>query len=243
MSLPGMVFDISANTQRINKAANEKVVSYSNTMATQSAEMNKMQEQIDQSEETVASAQQQIEDAQNQTTSYENLIKAYAAFQSGNYTSAANVLQNVQADLLSVDAKEIYDSIYKNIQTTMKNNLKTQGEQAFYAKDYETAITDLSQAMEMDDSDYEVLNLLAHSYRLNEQYEQAVEIFQKIVDRLGTKRATTAQKYIDNGGKGFDTVGQKSSSGTTSTQTQSQTTASQDTAQSGDTTGTQDTGN
>ena len=81
-------------------------LSDSNTMATQSAEMNKMQEQIDQSEETVASAQQQIEDAQNQTTSYENLIKAYAAFQSGNYTSAANVLQNVQADLLSVDAKE-----------------------------------------------------------------------------------------------------------------------------------------
>ena len=97
--------------------------------------------------------------------------------------------------------------------------------------------------MEMDDSDYEVLNLLAHSFRLNEQYDQAVEIFQKIVDRFpGTKRATTAQKYIDNGGKGFDTVGQKSSSGTTSTQTQSQTTASQDTAQSGDTTGTQDTG-
>ena len=32
-------------------------------MATQSAEMNKLQEQIDQSEETVASAQQQIEDA------------------------------------------------------------------------------------------------------------------------------------------------------------------------------------
>ena len=164
-------------------------------MATQSAEMNKLQEQIDQSEETVASAQQQIEDAQNQTSSYENLIKAYAAFQSGNYTSAANVLQNVQADLLSVDAKEIYDSIYKSIQSTMKNNLKSQGEQAFYAKDYETAITDLNQALEMDDSDYEVLNLLAHSYRLDEQYDKAVEIFQKIVDQFpGTKRASTAQK-------------------------------------------------
>ena len=96
-------------------------------MATQSAEMNKLQEQIDQSEETVASAQQQIEDAQNQTSSYENLIKAYAAFQSGNYTSAANVLQNVQADLLSVDAKEIYDSIYKSIQSTMKNRSEKSG--------------------------------------------------------------------------------------------------------------------
>ena len=241
---------VPANTQRINKAANEKVVSYSNTMATQSAEMNKLQEQIDQSEETVASAQQQIEDAQNQTSSYENLIKAYAAFQSGNYTSAANVLQNVQADLLSVDAKEIYDSIYKSIQSTMKNNLKSQGEQAFYAKDYETAITDLNQALEMDDSDYEVLNLLAHSYRLDEQYDKAVEIFQKIVDQFpGTKRASTAQKYIDNGGKGFDSVGQKNSSGTGTAQTQDRTgnqeTVSQDTAEqssAGDTADTQNTG-
>ena len=241
---------VPANTQRINKAANEKVVSYSNTMATQSAEMNKLQEQIDQSEETVASAQQQIEDAQNQTSSYENLIKAYAAFQSGNYTSAANVLQNVQADLLSVDAKEIYDSIYKSIQSTMKNNLKSQGEQAFYAKDYETAITDLNQALEMDDSDYEVLNLLAHSYRLDEQYDKAVEIFQKIVDQFpGTKRASTAQKYIDNGGKGFDSVGQKNSSDTGSAQTQDQTGNQENSSQpaaeqsgAGDTTDTQNTG-
>lgn len=227
---------VPANTQRINKEANEKVVSYSNTMATQSAEMNKLQEQINQSEETVASAQQQITDAQNQTSSYENLIKAYAAFQSGNYTSAANVLQNVQADLLSVDAKEIYDSIYKNIQTTMKNNLKSQGEQAFYSKDYETAITDLSQAMAMDDSDYEVLNLLAHSYRLNEQYDKAVEIFQTIVDKFpGTKRASNAQKYIDNGGKGFDSVGQKNSSGGSGTADTSGTSGTTDTsATSGD---------
>ena len=156
----------------------------------------------------------------------------------------------MQADLLSVDAKEIYDSIYKSIQSTMKNNLKSQGEQAFYAKDYETAITDLNQALEMDDSDYEVLNLLAHSYRLDEQYDKAVEIFQKIVDQFpGTKRASTAQKYIDNGGKGFDSVGQKNSSGTGTAQTQDRTgnqeTVSQDTAEQSsadDTADTQNTG-
>ena len=239
-----------ANTQRINRQADEKVVEYSGKMASQEAQLNQLQSQVDSLNETTASAQQQIEDAQNQTSSYENLIKAYAAFQSGNYTSAANVLQNVQADLLSVDAKEIYDSIYKSIQSTMKNNLKSQGEQAFYAKDYETALTDLNQALEMDDSDYEVLNLLAHSYRLDEQYDKAVEIFQKIVDQFpGTKRASTAQKYIDNGGKGFDSVGQKNSSGTGTAQTQDQTgnqeTVSQDTAEqssAGDTADTQNTG-
>ena len=132
----------------------------------------------------------------------------------------------------------------------MKNNLKSQGEQAFYAKDYETAITDLNQALEMDDSDYEVLNLLAHSYRLDEQYDKAVEIFQKIVDQFpGTKRASTAQKYIDNGGKGFDSVGQKNSSGTGTAQTQDQTGNQENSSQpaaeqsgAGDTTDTQNTG-
>ena len=46
---------VPANTQKINREANEKVVSYSNTMATQSAELKKMEEEIAQSQETVSS--------------------------------------------------------------------------------------------------------------------------------------------------------------------------------------------
>ena len=98
---------VPANTQRINREANERIVGYSNTMASQAAEMIELKEQIAESEETVASAQQQIEDANTQTESYENLIKAYASYQNGNYTAAANVMANIQPDLLSVDAKEI----------------------------------------------------------------------------------------------------------------------------------------
>ena len=52
---------VPANTQKINREANEKVVSYSNTMATQSAELKKMEEEIAQSQETVSSAQEQIQ--------------------------------------------------------------------------------------------------------------------------------------------------------------------------------------
>ena len=218
---------VPANTQKINREANEKVVEYSNTMASQNAEMNKMKEQIAQSEETVSSAQAQIEQAASQVTSYENLIKAYEAYQNGSYTSAANVLQNVQPDLLSASAKEIYDTIYNNIKSTMQKTLKSQGEQSFYAKDYPAAIESLTQAMEMDETNYEVLNLLAHSYRLNEEYDKAVEIFQKIVDTFpGTKRATSAQKYIENGGHGFDVAGQTTgSAGTTTTGNQGDTAA------------------
>lgn len=197
---------VPANTQKINREANEKVVNYSESMASQSVQLEKLEAQIQESQETVASANEQITQATTQVTSYENLIKAYASYQSGNYTAAANVLQNVDSDLLSVDAKEIYDTIYNNIKTTLLSNLKKEGEIAFYAKEYDTAIDKLTQAMEMDDRDYETLNLLAHSYRLNENYDKAVEIFQKIVDTFpGTKKASNAQKYVDNGGS--DKVG------------------------------------
>ena len=48
---------VPANTQRINREANEKVTEYSNTMASQAAELTRMEEQIAESEETVSSAQ------------------------------------------------------------------------------------------------------------------------------------------------------------------------------------------
>lgn len=190
---------VPANTQKINREANEKVVSYSNTMATQSAELKKMEEEIAQSQETVSSAQEQIQQADDKVTTYENLIKAYAAFQSGNFTSAANVLKNVNSDLLSVDAKEIYDSIYANVKSTMKKEMKTEGEVAFYQKDYAAAIEAFQKALELDDSDGEVWNLLAHSYKMSGDFEKAKETFQSIVDKFpGTKKASTAKKYIDN---------------------------------------------
>lgn len=215
---------VPANTQKINREANEKVVDYSNTMASQSAEMDKLQEKIAESEETVASAQTQIEEANTQVTSYENLIKAYAAYQAGNLSSAASVMENVNSDLLSVDAKEIYDTIYSGMQSTLLSTYKKEGDLAFYSQDYEAAIESLTKALEMDDTDYEVLNLLAHSYRLSGDFEKAKEVFQKIVDTFpGTKRASNAQVYVDNDGHGYDdyednTLGNSGTTGSRRTQ-------------------------
>ena len=121
----------------------------------------------------------------------------------------------------------------------MQRTLKSQGEQAFYRENYEEAISALTQAMEIDETDYETLNLLAHSYRLNGDYDKAVEIFQKIVDTFpGTRRATDAQRYIDNGGHGFDDLEENNSTG--STDSGSSGTGSTDSGSSG--TGSTDSG-
>lgn len=190
---------VPATTQRINRQANEKITDYSNTMAAQASELSKKEDQIKTSEETVNSAQEQINEAGERVTSYENLIKALSAFQDDGYTNAANALMSVNADLLSVDARAIYDNIYANVRSTLFAKFKEEGIELFDKADYAGSIEPLTQAMEIDNTDYEVLNYLAHAYRESGDNENAIKIFQEIVTQFeGMKRATDAQAYIDS---------------------------------------------
>lgn len=184
--------------QRINREANERVTEYSNTMASQSAELSRLEEQIDDSKETVDSAQEQIEEARNQVSGYENLIKAWQAYQDGSYTEAANAMADINSDQLSAEARTIYDDIFANIQTTLFNSYKEAGIEAFDQTDYAGAVEQLVKAMEINDSDYETLNYLAHAYRESGDTQHAVETFQRIIElEPDTEHASSAQSYID----------------------------------------------
>ncbi len=197
---------VPANTQKINREANAKVVSYSNTMASQAVELTKLKEEIAESKELVASAAEQMENIERQVNSYANLIEAYDAYRAEEYTTAVNLLKNIDGSLLSGYSKEVYDVIYTNIKTTLKETWRNEGIAAYYAADYKTAEYYLSQFVSLDDMDYEVLNVFAHSYRCQEKYEKAVEIFKMIVERFTGSKAMLAQKYIDNGGRPLDQV-------------------------------------
>lgn len=204
---------VPALKQNINRSANEKIVEYSNTMASQEAQMSELKSQIEESNNTVTSAQQQITEANEKAAVYENLMKAYTAYAAENYEQAAKALEGMNTELLSVDARAVYDSIYQNIQTTMFNQLAREGQEAFDNSDWDTAIEKLSRAKEMNGDDYTVLNHLAHAYRYKGDAESAIANFQLIVDKFpGTRRATSAQGFIDrlkNGdtGDGNDTGG------------------------------------
>ena len=184
--------------QRINRAADEKIVEYSNTMASQTAQVEELQKQIEESNATVESAQTQIQDAQKKADAYEALFKAYNAYQSQNYEQAAKSLEGMDVTLLSVDAKAVYDSIYGDIQDQMFTQYSEDGVTAFEKGDYATAIENLVKAKAIKSDDYTVLTYLAHSYRLSRDIQKALAAFQDIVTQFpDTRRATTAQHYIN----------------------------------------------
>ena len=164
-----------ANTQRINRQADEKVVEYSGKMASQEAQLNQLQSQVDSLNETTASAQQQ-----------------------GNTSNATNALTEVNPEALSVDARAVYDTIYKSMQSTMFQELSDSGVSAFDDSNYTEAIDKLSKAKNINDSDYTVLNYLAHAYRLSGDTDNAISVFQEIIDKFpGTQKATKAEQQIE----------------------------------------------
>ena len=198
---------VPANTQRINREANRKITEYSNSMASQAAEIKKMKADIEASNETVKTAQEQIAEADERVSSYENLIKAFSAFQEENYINAANALMEVKPELLSVDAKAIYDNIHNSTRTTLFRKYKADGLNAFDYVDYAATIDLLNKAMEIDGTDYEVLNVLAHAYRLSNDNDNAIKWFREIIRIFeGTNRAQSAQQYLTQLGAGGSSV-------------------------------------
>ena len=194
---------VPANTQRINREANNKVTEYSNSMASQSARVKEMEEEIKNSNETVKTAQEQIAEAAEKATSYENLIKAFSAYQAENYENAANAMMEVKPELLSVDAKALYDSISGEIKSIMFNKYKADGINAHDNADYKTAIDLLNKAIGMDNTDFDVMNYLALSYKADGDNVNAIKWFKEIINKdPGTSRAESAQYYINEMGGG-----------------------------------------
>ena len=97
--------------QGIYQEANQQIVQYSESLASQGAELTKVQSQAQESDDTVAAASKQIEEEKKKSSSYEALLEAYAAFQQQNMDEAALKIQNVYADLLSADLKGIYNTM------------------------------------------------------------------------------------------------------------------------------------
>ena len=201
---------VPATRKDINETANAKIVEYSDTMASQSTQIAKLKEQIKESENTVASANEQIDAAKKEVDSYENLLKAYSAYTDGDYSSVLKVIENIDEKGLSVDARILYDSIYAKVSDSLFSDYKNKGLQAYMEQNYQSAAENLQKAMDIKDTDYNVLECLALAYRELGKNSQARSVFEQIVKTFpNSRRATNAQAFIDiiDRETGADTTG------------------------------------
>ena len=182
----------------VSRSSDEKIVEYSKQMAAQEKTIAELEGEAEKTQETVASANEQIEAANVKASAYENLLKAYRAYEEGSFSEAQESFESIDSAQLSTDAKAVYDSMFENVKATMFERYKVDGMNAFDYERWDEAIDLLIKAREINGEDYTVLVYLATAYYNAENYAESTKVFQEIVDQFpDTRRASNAQNYID----------------------------------------------
>ena len=189
---------IPALKQDIARKANEQVAKYTVTMASQNALIQSLEEEIRNSNQSTIDANEQVSESNRRSEAYEKVFQAYNAYTDGDYDTALALASEVDVSLLNVDARLVYDNIISITNDSVFEDLSARGITAFENGKYDDAIKLLVQARALNPGDYNTLSYLAHSYRMNNQINEAVEVFEDIIERFpDTTRATTAQDYIN----------------------------------------------
>ena len=102
---------VPAIRQGIYQEANQQIVRYSESLASQGAELTKAQGEAKESGDTVESVTQELTTEQNKSESYQALLQAYTYYQQQNLDEAAVEIQKVHVDVLTDSMKSIYTTI------------------------------------------------------------------------------------------------------------------------------------
>ena len=102
---------VPAIRQGIYQEANQQIVQYSESLASQGAELTKAQGEAKESGDTVESVTQELTTEQAKSESYQALLQAYTYYQQQNLDEAAVEIQNVHVDVLTDSMKSVYTTI------------------------------------------------------------------------------------------------------------------------------------
>lgn len=102
---------VPAIRQGIYQEANQQIIQYSESLATQGAELTRAQGQAQESGDTAEAVTEQLTQEQAKSQSYEALLAAYSYMQQDNLDEAALSVQKVQVDVLPDSLKAIYTAV------------------------------------------------------------------------------------------------------------------------------------
>ena len=102
---------VPAIRQGIYQEANQQIVQYSESLASQGAELTKAQGEAKESGDTVESVTQKLTTEHTKSESYQALLQAYTYYQQQNLDEAAVEIQKVHVDVLTDSMKSVYTTI------------------------------------------------------------------------------------------------------------------------------------
>ena len=109
---------IPAIRQGIYREANDQIVKYSESLASQGAELSRAQGQVEESDNAAEAVRMQIDIEQKKNTSYEHLLEAYMALVQADKEKATEHIEQVYESVLTEEQMQIYSQICMWTETT-----------------------------------------------------------------------------------------------------------------------------
>jgi TolA-binding protein len=132
-----------------------------------------------------------------------NLIEATLMYMNhtGDSMQIADTLELITSDYMDQYATEgfvtLYNSLKGDIGKEVARTYYNTGYEAYRNQDYDTAITNLTKAVDYDETNGEALYNLGNSYYKKEKLEEALAIYEQVVEKFpGTEKARKSSGYI-----------------------------------------------
>ena len=159
------------------------------------------------------------DDANKKVESYDQLLKAAGTYLTGDQSSAAAQLAEVDGESMTGEGKKLYTNLNTLLQDYVFNEAYNKAGTAYMAGDYATAITEYIKAVAANPDSFDAINYLAWSYRNSGDTVNADKTFKEALQRFPAK-ASEIQPYITNTSSGTETqTGETDASGNPVTQT------------------------
>ncbi len=187
--------------QRMNADAVDQVVEANQTISAKDQTIQNLEDEIASMNEEVADAESAIDSANEKTEAYSQLLNAYVSYAEEDYTTAGELLADVDRDLLDTDEQAVYDSMMEVVESAVLQAAWEEGRSVYGTGDYETAITLFLTVAEADPAyeEGELAYYLAFAYNYLEDYENALKWF-NVAAENASKSSTrrTAQSMAED---------------------------------------------
>lgn len=197
---------VPASRQSVQESANQQVTDANMKLASETARLQDLQEEIDSYSEDADTARQERDDALNKADSYEELLAAVDLYVKGEQATAAEALAKLNAEDFDGNAKTLYEDLTGAVSSTMFSQYYSAGTTAYVSGDYATAAEQLKKAVDSDpegaNANYvDALAYLGFAYYNLGDTQNANEAFNEIITyHSDSTWASQVQAYINGDG-------------------------------------------
>ncbi|MCD7819093.1 MAG: tetratricopeptide repeat protein [Lachnospiraceae bacterium] len=178
---------VPASRQSVNDTANRQVTEANTKLAAVQVQAEELQEEIDGYEDTIASAEEERDAALAKAESYDALLAVANLYISGDESTAAEQIQELNGDDFEDNALALYQTLSGAVSSSLFTGYYNAGTTAYVDKDYQTAVENLVKAVEADpdraqSNHYNALLYLGMAYYYLGDTTNADAIFNQIIE-------------------------------------------------------------